>query len=297
MQDQDPPPARSRHDVAKYFVVRPEPLRMVPGLYRLGHDFGNAAVDALHFQLDSQSTHYRDAKQRVFREHPDRLALADDPNARDFLDVVGAWMQNRIEAECGLSIDRVGEKGRGFFLELSLSIQEDFAVLMEAEGESDRLVLLSVCFPSGWRPERLLGKSFSEIHAPIPEFEAVARKRAQLISGIVQRGPYVRFVWTVTADDLLDHHPDERERRAWTEQDAGLLRVERQTTVPFPEWRGALFLIRTYLYPFSDLTPAERSILASALTQLPLPIARYKGLDECISAAVHRLGGTPPGSA
>jgi hypothetical protein len=60
------------------------------------------------------------------------------------------------------------------------------------------------------------------------------------------------------------------------------LRVERQTTVPLPEHAAALFLIRVYLTPFSDLTPEQRATLARALEAMPPHVAAYKGLADAL---------------
>ena len=145
---------------------------------------------------------------------------------------------------------------------------------------------LHACFPSGWRPEHVIGQSFARIHARIPAFDAVAQKTERLVEALVTRGPYVRFVWTVTADDELDHHPEEGRRLAWSATvPRGFLRVERQTTVPLRAASGCIFLIRTYLYGFAELPREKREILARALEQMPPELARYKSLTAALPRA------------
>ncbi len=289
---------------ARYWVVKPEPLKMSPGLFRLGQDFGNGPVDAQHFQRDHLAAEYRAAKESVLAAHPERLQLLADPDAQTLQRRALAWMQSTLEAEHGADLPEAS--GRSWsvppepetlegaslalaFRNLSLTIQEDFTLLSQAEDGTDRLVLASVCFPSGWRPEALIGRSFRFIHDPIPEFEAVSEKSAQLIRAMVERGPYVRFVWTVTADPRLDHHPDHAPRDAWTPDSPGLVRIERQVTIPFPEARGSLFLIRTYLRPFAHLTTSERADLKAALSQMPASILEYKGLSAGLPEILRRL--------
>ena len=81
---------------------------------------------------------------------------------------------------------------------------------------------------------------------------------------------YDRKLAESEADDVLDHHPEEGVRTAWTpESRSGWLRVERQVTVPFPDVNAALFVIRTYLYPFESLACEEQRDLRSALRAMP----------------------------
>jgi hypothetical protein len=265
----------------RYFVVERKPYRMTPGLFRLGHDFGNGSADGLAFQRDAQFEHYRAEKTRVFAEHPERLQILTTPEAESLQKTAFAWMRARLLAEHGVDIPAPeGAPTESDFRTLALQIQEDFTLLRQTSDGDGIQVLLSVCFPSGWRPETLLGKTFLETHAPVPAFEEISSKKKQLVRAMVERGPYVRFVWSVTADERLDHHPDQAPRDAWTDGSVGYLRVERQITVPLPEERGSLFLIRTYLYSFAELSVDERALLSGALAALPESILAYKGLSE-----------------
>jgi hypothetical protein len=133
----------------------------------------------------------------------------------------------------------------------------------------------------------LLGQSFARIHAPVPDFR-IGQGTAQLPRALVEKGPYVRFVWTICSDSQLDHHPDSGYRPDFGEGQ-GFLRVERQVTVPFPEQRVYLFLIRTYVYAFATLLSEQRQILAEALRTMPAGIVAYKGLTGQIEAAIDLL--------
>jgi hypothetical protein len=77
---------------------------------------------------------------------------------------------------------------------------------------------------------------------------------------------------------------------AWTtDTPRGFLRVERQTSVPLPGVGGCIFLIRTYSYGFDQLAREQRAILATALTQTPPEILRYKGLTAALPRALELL--------
>ena len=100
------------------------------------------------------------------------------------------------------------------------------------------------------------------------------------------KGPFVRFVWTVCGDNLLDHHPSTY-RPKWDGATGGYLRVERQTTVPLENC--AVFLIRTYLYPIDELGVNTRILLGTSLKNMPANLAHYKGLTDINKALANRL--------
>ncbi len=246
-----------------------------------GTDFGNGERDRQFFQVDGERDRYlRNRRATAARGRE----VVEEPGLRSCHARVVEWMTETFRAEHP-QIDLAGEAYSGVFR----AAQEDFAVVhRDAEGR-DRAVAMFVSFPSGWYPERAIGGSFREIHGPVPDFGEVEAANRSMLSAMIERGPYTRFVWTVSADDFLDHHPERGRRLAWPGEERGWLRVERQVTVPFPEVSASLFLIRTYLYPFAELSPDQRSVLATALELMPLPVALYKGLSEAARATAAEL--------
>jgi heme-dependent oxidative N-demethylase alpha subunit-like protein len=287
-------------DKARYFPLQAAPLRMQPGLARFGSDFGNGADDARFFPLDREHAHYRREKAAVLARHPERFAWLDGARERAALERVAAWLGTQLASEHGTSSVSSpaptpasvagGTDIARTFGAIAQDVAEDLVVLARDASGPERAILVHVCFPSGWRPESILGQSFEQIHAPVPEFDAVARAAPALVAALIERGPYVRFVWGVSADDRLDHHPEHGPRAAWSSSTPnGYLRVERQVMVPFPEVAASLFLIRTYLYEFAELTPDERLTLASALEQTSPAILAYKGLGEALPHVLRLL--------
>jgi hypothetical protein len=268
-----------------YFPVRPEPLRMQAGLFRFGTDFGNGDADRRFFPRDATSGDYLAQKARVLSAHPDRDAysIKSDDEERAVA-LARAWLSETLLVEGQPDTSRVARTALG------RELVEDFAVVQRDQAGADRALWLHACFPSGWRPEHVVGQSFSAIHAKIPAFDAVRRKAPSLVEAMLTRGPYVRFVWTISADDELDHHPEQGRQRAWSaDTPRGFLRVERQTIVPLPEASACVFLIRTYLYGFHELGAEHRRILSLALAQMPLEIVSYKRLAGALPRALELL--------
>jgi len=258
---------------------------MQPGLFRFGTDFGNGEADSRYFPRDDGYARYVAAKARILQQHPTRTAS----------DVRNEMEANELELARRFIVETMAREGYGdvsapALPELAPVLCEDFAVLTHNQ-DGDRVLFLHACFPSGWRPEQVLGQSFVRIHQHIPGMDQVTRKASSLVDAMLARGPYVRFVWTISADEELDHHPEQGRRVAWSEiTPRGYLRVERQTLVPLPGHASSLFLIRTYLYGFDELTLPQRETLRSALQQMPPEVLRYKRLENALSRALELLG-------
>jgi hypothetical protein len=246
---------------------------MEAGLKPLATDFGNGARDRSYFQIDVERERYLAAKRGV---SPSRHRVVDrDADDRRVHVEMLRWMGETLRRE---HAETFAAEPLDTYAAIGARVQEDFAVIAHASGPGEAIAV-HVSFPSGWRPERIAGASFRAIHGPVPGFAEAEAQVASMVRAMVERGPYVRFVWTVCADDHLDHHPEDGRREPWRADGRGWLRVERQVTVPFVDVDASLFLIRTYLYPFESLTQEERRLLAGALAAMPAEVLRYKGLD------------------
>ncbi len=272
---------------ACYVPVRPGPLKMQAGLRKFPEDFGNGAADGYIFQRDLEFETYIAAKGNPARAQGraprERAWVTDAPGDREIVREVLAWSDARAKEEVAGYASAATEDGEQPDIvtawdHFALQVQEDLAVLRMHGDGTHRLIAAHVCFPSGWRPERLVGASFDEIHRPVPDFADDSRASASMARSMVARGPYVRFVWTVSADDVLDHHPEDGVRAPLEGATNLWLRVERQLTVPFAKVGASLFVIRTFRYPVESLAASQRADLTDAVRAMPETIAAYKGL-------------------
>jgi hypothetical protein len=260
---------------AFYFPVQAGALSMRAGLFRFGTDFGNGQADGAVFLRDELESHYLAEKARVLATSPERLSCSGTARDEAPHRAVLAWMHHQTaQAAPSPAVDIVSA-----YRSLSLRLTEDFVILTRTKGTEPRVSLVSVCFPSGWAPEAILGLDFSTVHRPVPAFGAISRKSRQLLEAMLTRGPYVRFVWTLSPDPSLDHHP-KHPRHGWQDAREARLRVERQITVPFPRLDASLFVIRTFLYSLDELSAGQRACLAQALRSTRSEILAYKGLLE-----------------
>jgi hypothetical protein len=176
---------------------------------------------------------------------------------------------------------------------LAAAIQEDVVVMVhDAAARTVRAAYLDVAFPSGWDPGVMAGASFERLHEPVPHGGPLLRSTPAVAAALVQKGPFVRYVWSVASGSGLSRHPRQPRptpRPPWL---ASLtLRVERQTTLPLPEHDAALFLIRVYVTPLRTVltSSARRAALAEALRSMDDALLRYKGLDGFVTPLLAEL--------
>jgi len=166
-----------------------------------------------------------------------------------------------------------------------MQIQEDLAIVQEHEG-GNRVIYLHVSFPNGWDPATKIGLDFASVHEPVAHFETMAANQDKIVKAMIHYGPFERFAWGVHTESELEriNRPDR-----WEGCDVGaaVLRVERQTTMGFPEYGAALFTIHTMRTPLKDLESPQRHLLAQALDGMDSASRAYKGLsDEAVDRVV-----------
>jgi hypothetical protein len=215
---------------------------------------------------------------------------ADSAN-RLALEAALGWMRATLEHEAPhvLSECEQDREAHDELDALARALQEDWCVLGLGHELRGRAALIDVRFPSGWRPERLRDADFESIHRPVPGFPGSTPASRSMVSAMIERGPFVRFVWTLSPDSRLDHHPD-LPRVSWQRAERVWLRVERQVTVPLTAAGASLFLIRVYRYAFAELTPEQKACVCEALAQMPDDIRHYKHLPPLATVAALTTG-------
>lgn len=159
----------------------------------------------------------------------------------------------------------------GSFREVSSRIPEDLMIHC-VSGDRDWLAAAHVCFPSHWEPGDKIGRSWEEIHRPVPMNLANSGK---MVRAMCAEGCFERFVWSVVYDRRYDFHPSVPSSSFSRENPLVLVKVERQVTVGFPRLGCCLFILRQYLVEDFD-----REALARAIEGMDHEQRAYKGLLE-----------------
>ena len=277
-----PPMPTSVREPARYLPFLEPSERNMPGKLFGGLQvdaFGNGARDALHFQIDSRRADYVEHKRRsTFQRSAAGLrACTADGSVHG---VVLPWLARTLAGEHPGHFSRGGVEA-SLLQDVVGSLQEDLVIMHRSDTAAEaRAVYLHVCFPSGWRPEEMVGRTFSAIHDKVPREGGFASGRdRERYAHKLYGSTRVRFVWTVTPDGALDRHPDSAATRSWRDPGEVHVRVERQVIAPLDAMHS-VFLIRVHVYPVRELGRRERGGLVAALDAMSPELKRYKGLAD-----------------
>jgi hypothetical protein len=176
---------------------------------------------------------------------------------------------------------------------LCLAFAEDFAVV---DGEAGTIPWLAVALPSSWAPEEKVGRHFSEVHAPVADNRLVVGASAALTRMVTGPDRWERFVWNVTSQPRLHAHPARIDPRRWSLAglDRAWWRTERQTFIPLPEARQAVFTILVDVQPLaSALDRARAARLHDAIASMSPAVLDYRGLAPVRDELLARLAAWP----
>lgn len=162
---------------------------------------------------------------------------------------------------------------------LSLAFAEDFAVV---NGDDGSIPWLAVALPSHWAPEEKVGRHFAEVHAPVADNALLLKASDSLMRLVCGVERWERFVWNVTDQPRLHAHPAHMDTLRWTNTAIGhaWFRSERQTFIPVPSARQAVFTILVKVEPLSAVltTAARAQSLHDAIASMSPAVLAYRGL-------------------
>lgn len=268
----------------------PEPLLHFPVQtpHRVASDLSK--LEGLPLVRDNLFTTYLARKLDLLEQRRDAFLLPESPLSADVWEEIwrrlgldrATFMQRLgleprfVESSAGQAIDQVA-----WAQQLTLAMQEDW-VLMSPQGHFEAG---SVCFPSGWAPSEKFNLTLAEIHSPVADGEALRKASEALTRAMLQKGPFQRFVWTLTRNSSLSRHPLYSEDLQADHAQALYFRYERQTTLALPGSGRALFLIRVHVVPLEAALAGEQSArrlisLKASLSSMSEAVIAYKGLGE-----------------
>ena len=172
---------------------------------------------------------------------------------------------------------------REFWSALSLSLQEDFAVMLNSDSRGLRSAILSVASPSGWIPSQRLGQSMSALHEPVADSAALQQSMQTMSQAMVEKGPFVRTVWTLAGSSSCARPPGLDDTIGLTHAAQLWFRHERQVTIPLGGG-ACLFLIRVMLAPYGAVvrSPGDHERLVASLESMSAATIAYKKLSHAM---------------
>jgi len=165
---------------------------------------------------------------------------------------------------------------------LSLAFEEDFAIVDAAGPGPATLPWLAVALPSHWAPRDKCGLPFTAAHAPVADNALLMQAADGLMRLVTGPERWERFVWNVTAHPRLHAHPDHVATDRWQghfDPAQAWWRTERQTFIPLPALRQAVFTIGVQVQPLGQaLLPAQAAQLHAAVASMSDAVLAYRSL-------------------
>lgn len=312
----------------RYFPIERGLYEVGPGLKNLGVDLGQGDFDKKIFQIDSQFSVARENKLQCLKEDPSKYILRHELPKSSEAQVASAILQlflreypeyfklspDQRQLECLKTkdllrfddhfelLDYQGPAGPKSLLDaLMLQVQEDLAITRRTDPETDFLAYLNLCSASHWSPADKIGKNFFKVHASIPGSEKLIKASKNLVEAMINKGPFVRFVWSFVTDTRLNHHPEPppgEDPLKWkgrsfdgSKDNPFYLRVERQVTWGMPELNLSLFTIRVSFIPALDIkaNPKWAEQMRLALQSMTPASRQYKGVAQCFDELIQFL--------
>lgn len=317
-----------------YFPIERPLYEVAPGLRPLGFDFGNGDYDQKIFQITPHFNKYHQnkivcRKERLSKyfatanltpEQTSVLAqfiiknlIKEYPTYFSF-DFKNMILTNQITADQltlnssyqltgfkNLNGEQIDPHPDHILDALALQFEEDYALCSRRLDMTDDMSMIHLCSGSHWACEDKIGKSFLQVHSPIPHFDKIGKVSANMIEAMINKGPFVRFVWSFVTDTRLNHHPIapvgmnqiEWKGRSFNAQLATpfYLRVERQVVYGLPEIDSSFFGIGISFIDGNKIKADTnmRENLIGALNSMSPESRIYKGVDSCLTELVNWL--------
>jgi hypothetical protein len=161
--------------------------------------------------------------------------------------------------------------------DLAKYIQDDLAIL-----SLGKVIAICFCAPSGFIPSKVVGKSFFEIHQPIPDSELLLKMSDRLSSMLsdISRGPYRRYIWTITANPSMSQHPSMKDKFHPKSISDLYFRTETQTTVPLGDNIHMLFSVKVEMTPLKDIwmDSVKKNTILESIATMSESMLEYKNL-------------------
>lgn len=177
---------------------------------------------------------------------------------------------------------------------LALSFAQDLAIV---QGDTGLVPWMAVALPSHWDPAEKVGRHFNDIHAVVADPQLLLAAGERLMQLVCSGDSFERFVWNVTGHPRLHAHPQRVDPLRWPEGNhtdfacQAWWRTERQTFLPLPEARQAVFTIEVEVQPLGQAvaTAAHAGALRDAVSTMTDAVLEYRNLRPIKKALLQWL--------
>ena len=184
--------------------------------------------------------------------------------------------------------------------ELCYKMKEDIVIVECDDVGQDYVSFVNVAAPQNWNPIAVLGKSFTEIHNPVPS-ENLRRSSKKIISACLNKGPYKRFQWSIQGSKRLNLHSSINSVKNNNNNIEGemplYIRLETQHIKGLRKGLGTssvsvnafMFSILTSFHSLDSLNISQLNGLRLSLEGLTLEEMKYKGLTDVMELILSQI--------
>jgi len=171
-----------------------------------------------------------------------------------------------------LTSENRGSKFR--LMDIVEKIREDI-VIHRRQGDMDWTCYVHSCFPNGWTPEQVIGKSFYDIHKPVPGFNLATSK--QMVDACINKGPFERYVWGLDYDHQHRISLNYKQLKFDINNPILYVKVETQIIVGFPQVDAFVFILRQDFIPEFGI---DKATLVNTLKKMTPEQRAYKSITD-----------------
>lgn len=233
------------------------------------------------FEDEQDLDHYLKSKALARKEglekyYPHPVGLSENE-----LELIALFLKHQLNSDqAHRQFDRAVAAPRDQIDFLLSQVPEDFAI-WKREGNKEWMALIHLFSPNHWDANEKIGKSFLDVHAPIPHITPLSLAAPKMFAQIQARGAVERYAWGVATDKILNHHPQASwQGRTFNPTDPELyIRYERQTLFAINAQLIG-FTIKTQFVDLKFLSAEELLLIHQAISGMDEAILRYKGLFD-----------------
>lgn len=164
-------------------------------------------------------------------------------------------------------------------VDLALRLEEDVAVMHQG-----KLAAICFCFPSGFKPSKIIGLPLSDIHRPVADNDMLVKSSPGITRVMCEQPSFRRWVWSINMNPDLSNHPDTKKEINPQSIDDLYFRVETQTTASVDK-DTSLFFVKVEVVPLKSVWCQQ---IADSVNSMSDAVLDYKNLHQ-VKELIKRL--------
>lgn len=160
-------------------------------------------------------------------------------------------------------------------VDLALRLEEDVAVMHQG-----KLAAICFCFPSGFKPQEIIGMPLSDIHKPVADGSMLVKSSPGIARVMCEQPSFRRWVWSLNINPDLSNHPSTKKDINPTSLEDLYFRVETQTTASVDE-ETSLFFVKVDVVPLTSIWNKQNSErIKNSINSMSDAVLTYKNLHR-----------------